>query len=130
MALINVDLNDAKELTPLPGGTYSAVVEKVEVRKNRNNEGQHIYVEMAVVDCADETLNGRKLFYRVSLPRADQTPDQKANTLYFVKQLVEACGAPWEPQGFDTNDLIGAQIQVSVSLTEYNGKPTNEVNLL
>jgi len=130
MALINVDLNDAKELTPLPGGTYTAIVDKVETRDNKKGDGQHLYVEMSTIDCPDESLNNRKLFYRVSLPKPTHTKEERGNVLYYVKQFVEACGASWDSKGFDTNDLLGAQLQVGVTLTEYNGKPSNEVTIL
>ena len=125
---VNVDFSDVKGFEPIPQGTYSAIIENVELRDSKSTEGnQNINWEFTVNDGGE--FDGRKLFMTTSLaPKA----------LFRLKGVMESLGfEASEALSFDFDDetkqviepeLIGRTVTVKVSQDTYQGRLVNRVD--
>ena len=128
MPLININLNEAPDFEPVPAGTYSAVVEGVEVGKTRDGKRSLISYKMRLVD--NQEVEGRTLKYTRTLPIASDPPETRDTMLAFLKADMKTFGVNWSDEGFNPEDAKGAQVTVEVSIEDYEGRPVNRVKLL
>lgn len=116
MAHIDVNMNEvADQGSPHPDGPLFVRVVKGEVRTNKAGDGQYINWQLNPI----ESENKRPIFLMTSL---------KPEALWNLQRFFKACGFNWESDGsFNTEDLYGKEVFVSVTQDEYNGEMTNKV---
>ena len=112
---VHVNLNEVKGIEAVPEGIYSIRVDKVESKNSKSSGKPMIAIETSVTD---GEFMGRMLFINLSL-------DEKA--LWKVKDFYTACGVGWADDGFETDDLIGAELKAQVETELYENKMTNRV---
>ena len=110
---VPVNLHTVKELEALSTGTYSVRFDSVTSKESKSHKPM-AEVRLAVTN--DGVSN--KLFTNIML---DSTADWK------WKEVYEATGAPFDESGFDTDDLIGCECNVTVDVEIYEGKARNKV---
>ena len=101
MPKINVGLDDVKEF--VDPGWYPVVVVGGEVKTSKNNNE---YVSWQLeIDQPDGEFDRVKLIVRNML---------EGRGLVLLKKFLEACEFGWDPDGFDTEDVLGSQLEVLV----------------
>lgn len=115
MPFIQVNLDEVPEQRLVDPGWYRVRVEKAEPRQNRDGNGQHIAWELRIVEGEFE---GQPLFFNTGL---------SDKGLPILKRFLKAAGFQWDPKGFDTADVLGAELEVRVEHREYEGEPRNDV---
>lgn len=112
---IAVNLNAVKELEAMPEGIYPVRVDKVENAMSKESKQPMLAIEAAITS---GEFMGRAVFINLSL-------QEKA--LWKTKGFCEAAGISWTDDGFDSDDLIGAELRVQLGVKLYENKPRNEV---
>lgn len=101
---------------PVPAGEYKVKVEIAELRDNKAGDAKLLYMEYSIQEPSE--FQGRKLFDRVSL---------KEKALWKLKRFLTAADVPYEGTEFDTEDVLGASLNVQVATSEYQGRLGNDV---
>lgn len=118
MSRIDVNLNEVEVPSgePHPEGDIHVRVRKAEFRKAKEDgKYPHILFQMEPIG----TENKSHLFLRCSL---------HPNAQWNLKLLLEALGVAWDSDGsFDTEDTLGQETMVHVTVSDYQGRPSNEV---
>jgi hypothetical protein len=125
----NVNLSDVDEsrkvLTP---GWYRARVKGAEIKTSKNADqktgqfNQYINWQLETEACDNPDDNEMTLFYNTTF-----TTD---GGLKQVKRFLKAIGLDWDADGFDTEDALGLELEVNVSVDEYpkgSGEMSNQV---
>ena len=124
-----VDLNKVETGIPLlPPGDYEVKVVKMEVERNKANDGDLLNFKLVLVDPArsrdGEMLNpGFPIFGRASLKVTEKYDPIKRHLVPLMD-----CFLGTRPQDFETDDFIGKEgrIRVSVRNDEQYGE-SNEI---
>lgn len=114
MPKIAVNLHDVKELEALHPGQYPVMIESITETKSKEKQKEMCKIKFK---CTGEGLHN-VLFTNIMLDE---------NSMWKWKQLYEAANISYDESGFDTDDLIGAELIVTVDIEMYNGKPQNKV---
>jgi hypothetical protein len=129
MAFVELDLTK-EGFEPIPAGNYRVRIEDSESEKvsKGKNMGKSLIKWTFVVLSPEKKVDpltseevetaGKKLFRR--------TPAW-AGAGGFLADLVKTAGANISALGFDTKDIHGVELFVDVSLGDYEGRPTNNI---
>lgn len=112
---INVNLDEVKEV--VDPGWYPVRIVGSDIKDTKKGDSQYINWELEIFDSGTE-FDGKKQFLNTSL---------KPNALPMLKRFLEAAGFSWDSEGFNTEDVMGLELEVQVEVDEYNGRPTNNV---
>jgi hypothetical protein len=114
MALIQPDFSEVAEaVTP---GTYRVTVKKGEV-KEWPNGGQYINWELETCGEAEAKNNGRRIFHKTAT---------SGKGAFMLQQLVRAATGKVITGAFDTEEVVGKQIAVTIvdGVNRQTGEPT------
>lgn len=117
---IDVELDDVKTgFEVLPAGDYEVEVKRA--KRHKAAAGPCIKWQLHPIggEGLAEVERPGDLFLETTL-----SPEH----LGFVKDFLVACKFKWEKKTFDTDDVIGSTLQVSVTVGEWQGKPSNSVS--
>jgi len=120
-------LNTAQEPEVQPDGSYSLICESAELKPSKKNASRsvmHMRIGFADID------NARSFMSWSSLPCEDDTPEMQDRFLLDVKRMLSAFGVDMDSEGFELEDLIGANaenVHVSMAANEETGQEYNEV---
>lgn len=116
MASFNLDFSGVQSREPLPEGTYSVKVEKIEITTAKTSGNPMWKVTLGVMD---DAYQGRKLFTNLVIQQ---------DCMWKLQEFLSACGYGTEAlvEG-DTEDFIGAECMVKVAQREYQGDIQNEI---
>ena len=110
------------EFTPIPEGSYDAVLKKAEILIGKTSGQPYVKCEYAV---KNEEYAGRKLWLNRSL---------QPQSLWAIKKDLITMGIDTdrlEDEDADIeeilSDAIGAQVTLKVRVKEYQGKFSNEI---
>ena len=104
---INVDLENVPEFENLPEGEYVVQVKSIEVKDSKRTPGnKNLEVNYTILEPGDYA--GKEVRFDV-LSLA-----QKA--LFRVRDFVQACGVHAGPNGFKTEELVGAVLRIQLRL--------------
>ena len=100
---------------PIPAGRYTCLISGAEKKATKDGTSQIVVWEATIVgpDCT-----GRKLFFNTSL---------KQKALWNLKALLDACGAPYDDEGFATEEAVGQKVDLQVEQSMWEGRPSNEI---
>jgi len=119
---VDTNLNDVKEY--IEPGWYPVRITDGDLRTTKDGESQYVAWELEVFDSEDPEANDEKLWLNTSL---------KASALGMLKRFLETAAVDGEPIGwnedgsFNTEDAMGAILEVQVEVTEWQGRPQNNV---
>ena len=99
----------------VPANKYLVVIAKGEDKLTKDGQSKIIAWDFEITE---GEFKGRHVFTNTSL---------KPEALWNLKSLLEACGAEFDEGGFDTEAVVGCQLQVNVVQEEYEGRPRNRV---
>lgn len=111
---INVNLDDVKEY--VEEGWYVCRVLGVETRKKKDGDSQYLNWELEIAEGEDE---GFKVWYMTSL---------KPTARRYLKRWIKALDVEWDEDGFHTEDCVGQEIELYLTIDEYQGELDNEVD--
>jgi hypothetical protein len=119
MAVINVNLDavEERERRVHQEGLLGVRVVDAEIRDNKAKDGQYINWRLDPI----EGDNNSPVWLMTSL---------KPDALWNLKRFLKECGFQWESDGgFDTADVLGSEVYVTVTIEEYQGEPRNRVGM-
>ena len=100
---------------PLPPDTYIVIVTSCQIKESSTGNPM-VSLEAEVAE--HEEYNGRKLFWNISLV-------EKAAGI--LKGFLVAANVPISGNDFNTEDIMGQILKVTVTQEEYNGEMRNQV---
>jgi len=115
MPKIGVNLDDVKDY--VEPGWYFVQIVGAEVKDSQSSDSQYINWRLQI-DEPDSEFHKQSLFHMTSL---------KPNALSMLKNFLEAADVPWGEDGFNTEDAIGAKLEVKVDVEEYQGRMQNRI---
>jgi hypothetical protein len=118
MARINVNLDDVNENNLLDPDWYRVVVTNFE--EKQGEKARYISWELEV---RDEKVPD-------SHPKLWHNTPIEGKGLGILKRFVMACGVEWDADGFDTESVLGSELEVQVDHRTYNDKTYNNVKEL
>ena len=121
MALIDVDSTYEQaelDIAVLPEGDYEAQVAGWEFETSKSDTPM-INWTLEVIN--HPTYNGRVLWSR--------TPTQGRGKA-FLTRFCQACRMPWQGRQIDPDAYIGCQVRLHVSVGEYQGRPSNNIDAI
>ena len=110
---VNVNLDDVKELQPVPAGNYVCRVIDGEVK-----EGPKAKYIKWTLEIIDGEFAGQQQFNNTSL-----APDAQ----FGLKRFLQACKFEWGKASFNTEDVVGSEVIVKVVMDMYEGETKNKV---
>ncbi len=122
MTRVNVNLNDVPD--NVEPGWYAARVEAGEVRTTQAGDGEYIQWTLSITD-PDSEFNGWPLIVRTPVKVA---PGKSQRALRMVKDFLTACGFEWDEEGFNIEDVVGAELEVQVQHRTWQGRVQEDVN--
>lgn len=113
------NLDDVKELKPVPSGQYLCGVKKLEPKTSSTGNPMLVWQFMIL---EGEFKGMAPFFYNTVL--VEQSG-------FNLKNLLETLDVEWEMQGkvcvFESSDCLKKQVIVIAGLTDYKGKASNTV---
>lgn len=110
---VNINLDDVKELKPVPAGNYVCRIIDGDVKEGP--KGNYIAWTFEITD---GEFAGQQLWINTSLV---------AKAQFKLKKLLEACNFEWGKAGFNTEDVVGSEVIVKAVQEMYEGEPKNKV---
>lgn len=117
MALVTPDFSEIKE--DVGPGTYNGIIKKSEV-KEWPKGGQYINWEIETYGEKETKNNGRRIFHKTSLTGKGS---------FMLQKFYRAATGQTLTGAFDTDQLLGKQVQVLVVDGTRNGEPTGYVEV-
>jgi hypothetical protein len=108
--VIRFDELPDNELTVIPAGWYTATIAEAEVKTAKRGDGQYLSVRYTILG---PTHQGRSVYGNVTLRNASETATRIGRA-----QLKELMGAVGLAQLADTDQLVGATLQVRVTVRD------------
>jgi hypothetical protein len=110
MPFIQMPMNEAHESEAVPEGMYDLRIHSAEV-KDSESSGKPM-VECLMVIEATEFPHAAPITFYLPLIHPDDKPSARNFKLVQAARLCTAFGVPFEDNGFDTDDLVGATANV------------------
>ncbi len=128
MPFINLEgLDGDYEDKPVPEGTYTLRIEAAEDGRNKADTADMTTVRLKVED-ADHP-DAATIWHYIVYPNGDDKPEAHRRKMRLLQSFLKAFGVPFDPSGFDTEDLIGAVGECALKQEEYEGRVSNKLSL-
>jgi len=105
MTRFQIDLTKVQDLKPIPTGVYVMKIVDVDATKTSKTGNPKMVVKSEIL--APASVRDQQKYHWFSLSLVE-------SALFRVKQLFEACNIPIKATGFDTADLIGREVGMTV----------------
>lgn len=120
--MAKINLSDVGEFKAMPAGTYRAALTGFELKQSKTGN-DYIKAEFTI---QDDEFSGRKQWKNYSL---------LPQSLWVMKSELVKMGCDVDllndPEGIDPEEIfagmIGAMCKISISVRQYNGKDTNNI---
>lgn len=125
------DLSEMEEYQPLPAGPYRAEIREVEIKHSEKVPTGYIYMKLLVhPDDFPADYDRENAPEGVSVTYANvKVPDaSNRRTIGPFKKLLKAVGMEAQGSEFDPSAWIGQECQVFLTVNEYQGAFTNNVD--
>lgn len=121
--------NDGLVFPILPAGTYKCRITDVEPREtgpNSKNPGSPM-LRIGTKVSAGEEQEGHVQSFFVLLPTPEMDSESRQRTISRIKRICIAAGLDVEEDSFDTDDLMGAELRLVVTVEEREGTKRNNI---
>lgn len=115
MPKVGINLDEVKDY--VEPGWYFVTIVGAEIKDSNSSDHQYINWRMQI-DEPESEFHKQSLFHMTSL---------SPNALPMLKNFLEAANAQWDEDGFNTEDVIGAQLEVKVEVEQYQGRTQNKI---
>lgn len=127
MPFIKVPLSDAKEQEPVPEGTYPVRIVKAEDGTSKKGN----MMTTVTLRIEDPDFPNASLFsHWITYPGPNTPADQRAMRLRDIGRFLELFEIPGEPDGFNTDDLMGATATADIKQEPSDDDPNVIYNRL
>lgn len=116
---------------PIDKGTYLAEIFGATPKTSKNDGSLMVVIDWVIIEKGD--FCDRQVTQWLTLmdqkKKDDGTPDKEAmrRANYFVREFMNAVKAPYETNGFNTEDLMHKKAMIEVKPDEYEGRPTTKI---
>lgn len=124
MSFIDLPLGDTKIPEPLPEGMYDLRIVTAEPNPKPEKGRTDIQIRMEVIDQPD----AESVFEHLIGIAPGDDADTRNFKLRKILGFLEAFHIPYEGNGFNLEDLPGAEGHVKVKQEEYEGSIRNKIN--
>ncbi len=115
MPFLKIDgLNETKEQAVVPDGEYDLVIGSAVEKKSKKDKDM---IQMAIQVRSAEYPNAETIFEYINLPHKDDDEKARDFKLRQMKRMLMAFEVEFD-DGFDTEDLVGAQATLQVGQRE------------
>lgn len=109
------------DFSPLPPGWYTAAITQADLRPTKDGTGQYVAVRY---DITGPTHQGRVVYANLNIKNKNPKAEEIAR-----QQLGDIMRAIGMTQVRDTDELLGAQLQIKLKIREQEGyEPSNDVS--
>ena len=110
-------LDDVEDFSkPIEAPYVEGVVEGFEQKVGKASGNPYIVWELSLA--WPEGCKGRKLWHSTPV---------SGKGLGILKTFLSVCGVEWTPQGFDTNDVMGAAVRCALKTETYEGVERSKI---
>ena len=120
MSLLDINLDDIKDLELLPEGEYVLEIIKAEVKENSKKTGNNIMVVCKVLDQDCENV-----FHYCILPAEGDDETKVNNKKRMLKAFCEAFGL--DTGSIDTDTWVGASAWCALKVDTYQDQESNKI---
>src|SRR5882724_623822 len=106
MPFIKVPMSEAKEQDVVPEGEYDLRIVEVDAEKE-SKSGKPMIGVIIAIESSDHP-NASPIFEYLNLPHEDDSAKASAFKLLQIARFCHAFEIPFEDNGFDTDDIMGA----------------------
>jgi hypothetical protein len=106
----------------LPKGKYIATISDVELKDTKAGTGKYLSFEFKV---KEGEFKGRNVFANYNVVNPNPTAQQIGRE--GLKNIAECVNVKFD-KTFDTDKLLGKVLMIAVSVKEFNGKESNNVD--
>lgn len=115
MAFRRVPMAQGKEQTVAPEGEYRVVVAKVEDKPTKRGDP----MDVLTLRIVGEDGAYSPFRHYVTYPKEGDEPDRVAMKVREVRRLCHLFGVPYTEEGFDPEDLAGAETTARLTVDTY-----------
>lgn len=125
MSMIPVDVSGVTEPKAVPGGRYDLSVSSAEEGLSKEKRKPMITVYLNI----DGHTDAPNVRHSISLPAPEDEAKTKAFKMLLLKRFLTLFGIPYDSNGFNLEDFIGATATAELKLGEVddNGNQYNEL---
>ena len=124
MGFIEAAIAEAKEREAVPEGPYDVVIASAEMHRSDTSGKDSVRCILNIPEQPDAA----GIFHYIALPHSDDDDEKRNMKLVMMKKFLELLHVPFEGNGFDTDDLIGAAGRVFLNVeNDNNDIPRNNV---
>lgn len=124
---ISANLGGVNEPQPIAEGRNLLRVVNVQSKTSRNSGAPMIQVMHEV----DGEPDAAPIFHHLVLPKDDDEPDKVQFKLLNIKRYLHMAGIPFSEDGFNQEDLMGAEFEADVTFESGDGErpPSNQIQV-
>ena len=121
-------LGDSYEDKPAPEGSYDLRIMDIKDGRNKKDTCDQTMVMIKVE--SDEYPDAATIFHYLTFVGPDDDESSSRNKMRGITRFLKAFNIPFEKNGFNTEDLVGATASdIFVKQEEYEGSVNNRVSL-
>jgi hypothetical protein len=124
---IPLNLSDIQESRPVPNGRYDLVIASADEEKSKSSGKDQIKISLGIQGY-DKAPN---VTHFISLPGGDDDSQKSNFKMLMLKRFLHAFRIPFDSDGFDVQDFLGATASCDLTLSEPddNGNIYNRLQL-
>lgn len=126
MPLISIPLGDDWEDKAVPDGEYDLVIEDANEKTSKAGS-EMVEVRIAIQD--GDYPNSAAVWEYLVFPKEDDEERTKRLQMRNLVRFLTVFGIPFEADGFNSEDLIGATGRCMLKQEEYEGNVSNKLVL-
>jgi hypothetical protein len=118
MSFIAVNLTEAVESRPVPAGRYDVTINSIpEETLTKEKKIPQLVVTLDILGHD----NAPQVRHYMSIPQQDDEPKKFSFKVLLLRRFCEAFGIPFDAEGFNLDDFVGATATVELQLSEPDG---------
>lgn len=131
MIKLALNIEEMEEYSPLPNGPYRSELRDIEVKHSEKLPNGYFYCQFRIdpsdfpadYDAANAPDGLNVVYARVQVP----DPNNRRTVAPF-KGFLKALGIEVSGATFDPSSWVGSEVQLLLSVNEYNGQMVNNVD--
>lgn len=126
MSFIEMAMDEIKEATVVPEGTYDLRIKRADIKPSKNKPGA---INVVVILEIDGEPDAENIFHYISLPNSDDEEKSKNFKALQMKRFLHWFKIPFDSNGFSLEDFAGATARLPLLVDSYEGRTSNKLDL-
>lgn len=126
MGFIEMAMDEIKEATVVPEGTYDLRIKRADPKPSKKNpDATNIVVILEI----DGEPDAEDIFHYIALPHPSDEDKSRNFKGLQMKRFLHWFKIPFDSNGFSVEDFPGATARLPVMVDEYEGRTKNVIDL-